>query len=127
MVVLDTNIIIDHLRQSPHEQKSALDEVIQKTSLINLAVSVISLQEIFAGASTRKKEIEAWVLKVISGFKILSYSNEVAKLAGQLERDLGRPIEFPDAAIAATAILNKASLFTLNKKDFQGIKNLKLV
>lgn len=126
MVVLDTNIIIDHLRQSPRQQKSALDEVIQKTSLTNLALSIISLQEIFTGTSTRKKEIEDGILKVISVFKILPYTDPVAKLAGQLERDLGRPIEFPDAAIAATAILNKASLFTLNKKDFQGIKGLKL-
>lgn len=35
--------------------------------------------------------------------------------------------QFADAAIAATAIINKAKLATLNKKDFQRIKELELV
>lgn len=42
-------------------------------------------------------------------------------------RDTKPGIQFADAAIAATAIINNARLATLDKKDFQGIKNLELV
>lgn len=35
-------------------------------------------------------------------------------------------IEFADAAIAATAIINGALLATLNKKHFQSIRDLEL-
>lgn len=127
MVILDTNIIIDHLRQYPRNKKSVLDDIIKKITPNNLFLSVISMQELFAGDSTRNKQLEEWVLDVISPFKILPYTEKIARLAGQIERDLGRLIEFPDAAIAATAIINRASLFTLNKKDFRGIKNLELL
>ena len=58
---------------------------------------------------------------------ILPYSYEVAQMAGRIARDHKQPIEFPDAAIAATAIVNNASLFTLNQKDFKGIKELELM
>lgn len=35
-------------------------------------------------------------------------------------------IDFADAAIAATAIINKVALCTLNKKHFEGISDLEL-
>ncbi len=127
MVILDTNIIIDHLRQYPRNKKSALDKVIKTIPQNELFLSVISIQELFTGKSTRDKRTEEWIFEVISPFKVVLYDEQVAKLAGQIERDLGRPIEFPDAAIAATTILNKAKLFTLNKKDFQAVKRLKLI
>ena len=57
----------------------------------------------------------------------LPHSYEIAKLAGEIARDLKRPIELADAAIAATAVINQASLFTLNEKDFQGIKPLEIL
>ena len=41
-------------------------------------------------------------------------------------RDISTPLEFMDAAIAATAILHGAQLFTLNKKDFERIGDLEL-
>ncbi len=41
-------------------------------------------------------------------------------------RDSKTPIQFADAAIAATAIINGAELYTLNKKDFEKIPGLLL-
>lgn len=58
--------------------------------------------------------------------KILPYTYEVARLAGEIARDMGRPIDFADAAIAATAIVQGASLFTLDKNDFEGVPDLNL-
>ncbi len=43
---------------------------------------------------------------------------------GQIARDFDKAIDFADAAIASTAIVNGCELATLNIKDFKGIKNL---
>lgn len=126
MVVIDTNIIIDHLRQKGSPE-SLLNKLVAQIELTEAAISIISIQELFAGQSTKDKEIEEWILKIINPYKILPYTFEVAKLAGEIDRDSKNQMDFPDAAIAATAILNKAKLLTLNKKDFEGIKGLKLI
>jgi len=124
MVVLDTSIIIDHLRQPP--EKSKLIKMF-KISSEDCGLSLVSVQELYEGESTKKDEEERYLLSTLTQIEILPYTYDVAKLAGQIARDLGRPIDLADAAIAATAILNGAQLFTLNKKDFQGIKNLEFL
>lgn len=126
MVILDTNAIIDHLRQ-PKERDSHLVKIAKEKPKEALVISVISIQELYEGQSTKDEEKEQCLLATIAPLKILPYSYEVAQLAGKIARDLKRPIELADAAIAATAILNGACLFTLNKKDFQGIKGLEFV
>ena len=126
MVVLDTNIIIDHLRQYPHSKESILDKLVKEIPSREFALSAISVQELFTGLSTRDKLVAKWIWEIISEFKIVPYDEHIAQLAGVIERDFG-PMEFPDAAIAATAVLNGAKLFTLNRKDFQGVKKLKLI
>lgn len=126
MVVLDTNIIIDHLRQSP-KKRTYFEELVEKHNEYNLAISIITIQEIYEGRSTKEREEEEKFLATISRLKILSYNFEVAQLAGKIARDLGRSIEIADAAIASTTILNGCELATLNKKHFLGIKDLELL
>ncbi len=123
MVILDTNIIIDHIRQ-PEAKDTHLMKIAQKVAKENLAISVITIQEFYEGRSTRNKEMEEYLLATISPLKILPYNYEVAQLAGEIARDLNQPIELADSAIAATAIINGAFLFTLNKKHFRNIKEL---
>lgn len=125
MVILDTNIIIEHLRK--HGQDSPLLKVDKKFSQESLGLSVISIQELYEGKST-KIDVEAqYLMATLGPLEILPYSFDIAKLAGEISRDLKDSIEFADAAIAATAIINGAQLFTLNKKDFQGIGNLEVL
>lgn len=126
MVIIDTDIIINHLRQS-NQKETALIKLTKQKPKQDLAISVITVQELFEGQSTRIREKENIVLSTISPLKILPHTYETAKLAGQIARDLERPIELADAAIAATAIEHGAQLLTLNKKDFQGIKELELL
>lgn len=126
MVVLDTNILIDHLRQRD-DKLTHLVEFIEKSPGEKLTVSVISVQELYEGQSTKEEKSHRTMLKTVSLFQVLPYTYEAAKLAGEIARDAADKIGFPDAAIAATAILNDATLFTLNKKDFSGIKSLELV
>ena len=126
MVVLDTNIIIDHLRQSPDKQ-TYLATLVKEFKEHNLSISIISIQEIYEGKSTKEKKQEEEFLATISRLRILPYTFEVAQLAGEMARDLGRPIDLADAAIAATAIINDCKLATLNKKHFKDIKDLELI
>jgi len=125
MVILDTNIIIDHLRYSKTGE-SMLLRLVKQIPKEELAISVLSVQELYEGISTRDKQKEEYLLTTISPLKVLSYSYEVAQLAGEIARDLKRPIEFVDVAIAATTIINGGELLTLNLKDFALIDNLRL-
>lgn len=125
MVVLDTNIIIDHLRQKG-DKDSHLMRIIKDYPGEVLAISVVSIQELYEGKSTIDKQKEQYLINTIKSLEVLVYTEEIARLAGILARDLNRPIELADAAIAATVIINKASLFTLNTKDFRNIDHLKL-
>ncbi|MFB6226394.1 MAG: PIN domain-containing protein [Candidatus Paceibacteria bacterium] len=126
MVILDTNIIIDHLRQQDSDN-TALISAAKNKSKENLAISTITIQELYEGQSTGNSKEEEYLLATITPLKILPYSYEIAQKAGKIARDLTRTIELADAAIAATAIINGADLFTLNKKDFKKIENLELI
>lgn len=124
MVVLDTNIIIDHLRQQ--REDSSLSKIARKYSKEDLALSIISIQELYEGKSTKIEDREQALLATVAPLKVLSYTYEIAQLAGEIARDLKNPIDLADAAIAATSIINNAALFTLNPKDFRDIDNLVL-
>lgn len=127
MVVLDTNIIIDHLRLQKMEVESKLMHIARQKPKETLAISIISVQELYEGRSTNDEQKEQYLLATISPLKILPYSYDIAKLAGEIARDLERPIELADAAIAATTILNGCSLMTSNRKDFVGIPRLQVI
>lgn len=127
MVVIDTNIIIDHLRLQKKQQDSKLIKIAKKMPKEVLALSIISVQELYEGQSTKDSQKEQYLLATISPLKILPYTYEIAQLAGEIARDVKRPIELADATIAATTMLNNASLLTDNKKDFSDIKNLHVI
>ncbi len=126
MVILDTNIIIDHLRLQKAQSESLLMQIAKQKPKEVLALSIVSVQELYEGQSTKDDHKEQNLLATISPLKILPYTYETAKLAGEIARDLKRPIELADATIAATAILNNGFLLTINKNDFADIAELRL-
>lgn len=125
MVILDTNIIIDHLRQTMHGD-SLLMRMTKNHDPATLVISPITIQELYEGASTKDPAKLQAMLAVITPLTVLPYTAQTAQMAGAIARDLGRPIELADAAIAATAILHHAPLATLNHKDFATIPDLTL-
>lgn len=122
MVILDTNILIDALRRK--SGKTTLEGILETTSSDDLVISVISIQELYQGKSVAVSEKETDMQALLAPLKILPYSYDVAKRAGEIVREKQYEIAFADAAIAATAIINGCQLFTLDKKDFIGIDNL---
>ena len=124
MVILDTNIIIDHVRRK--DSRSYLERLVETVSEKDCALSVISIQELYEGSSTRDTAKENYLLTTISPLTIVSYTYDIAQRAGKIARDIKRPIALADAAIAATAIIHESVLVTLNKKDFSNIPGLEL-
>ncbi len=126
MVIIDTSLVIDHLRQ-----ETAEDTILASLSLKypngELTISTITIQEIFAGKSSSYKKPLEKIATTLSNLTTVDYSIEIARLAGTLARDTRNNLQFADAAIAATAIHYGASLATLNSKDFTGIPRLKLL
>lgn len=123
MVVLDTNIVIDHLR-CRGKKNSALDRLNRQFSRDEMGISMVTIQELYEGESTLDPDGEEELVVLVGSLKIFPYSYEVAKKSGEIARDVGRPIEIPDAAIAATSIVNHCQLATLDKKDFIDIEGL---
>lgn len=126
MVVLDTNIFIDHLRQRGRA-RTVLDGLMETYGREALSLSLISIQELFEGKSVASKDEESRMLAVIAPLTILPYTFEVAQKAGEIARFPKTGVEFEDAAIAATAIVNGYKLYTLNTKYFKDIKDLELL
>lgn len=124
MVVLDTNIIIDHLRRLTAQ--SVLTRLLVNHTRDQLKVSIISIQELYAGNSTKDPQREERMLNMVTQFEILPYDFKVARLAGQIIRESTHHPDLADTAIAATAIANGAKLLTLNPKHFRGIPKLVL-
>jgi predicted nucleic acid-binding protein len=124
MVILDTSILIDHFRQLTGVSKFA--QFLESYPHQEPAISMVTIQELYEGQSTKDASKEEVLLLTLAGIKVLPYSFDIAKSAGMISRDLGRPLALADSAIAATAITHHCPLFTLNLKDFQPIPNLKL-
>ena len=127
MVVVDTNIIIDHLRRGV--RKSALVKLEAKMPDEKLLISMITIQELYEGRSVDDAGAEKDMLATLAGLEILPFGYEEAKRAGELNRylSLEDKIESADAAIAATCMVNDCKLATLDKKDFAGIEGLEMV
>lgn len=123
---MDTNIVIDHLQQTARED-AYLMRVAEEYSKEPLALSDVTIQELYEGKSTQSESREKDLLATISPLKILPYTYEIAQRAGKITRDHDQPIELADAAIAATTLTNDAKLATLNRKDFGKIANLELI
>jgi predicted nucleic acid-binding protein len=124
MVILDTSIIIDHIRRQ--DSPSIFTQLIKDIGKESLAISIITTQELYAGKSTRQTKQEEAVLTLINPLKILPYTYEIAKKAGEIQRDAPQTLETADAIIAATALLANYEVATLNLKDFLTIPSITL-
>ena len=123
VILFDTNLVIEHLRLN--SDNSRYSQIIASHLDDTMSISTITIQELYAGQSTKKIKSRQELDQTLSELDLLAYTHDIAELAGTITRDYG--LTFADAAIAATAIHYGASLATLNTKDFEGIANLKLL
>lgn len=121
MLLIDTNIVIDYLRQKP-----LAVAFVNQYGKDNLALSPIVVMEIFQGVLD-KVDFQR-TRKALNGFKVLDLDPAIAQLAMQLQQQyiLSHHIGIPDALIAATALVYNLELRTYNLKDFRFIPGIQV-
>jgi len=121
LILVDTNIIIEVLRNN-----GEIIEVISSTGIERMAVSCITVMELYYGA-LNKADLRR-IKKYIEAFEILQIDHEISQLGiGLIEKYAkSHNLNLPDALIAATSITYGLELYTLNLKDFRYIEGLTL-
>jgi predicted nucleic acid-binding protein len=120
-ICLDTSILIELQKGS----KKIIDELKQIED--SAAISRITACEFIYGA--RNKHEKKVNKEFLTGLHIFEVTEEVSKYTYTLldKYGLGTKLSVADALIAATSVINKLPLWTLNKKHFSEIKELKLL
>ena len=119
--ILDTTLLIDHLRGRNDAQ-----ELVDTLALEGhrLGVCCVSIAELYSGLGENEK---ATADDLTAGLEYYEVSREAAKQAGRYRYEFARrgtALSTTDTLIAATAIAEGATLITDNIKDFpmDGIK-----
>jgi Predicted nucleic acid-binding protein, contains PIN domain len=120
-VLIDTSIIIDHIRIYQKDKKTLFINLLEKYEEIYFCA--ISIAEIFSGKSAAKNEEK--IRQLFNLGEIINLTPKLMEKAGKIRRET--EISLIDAIIAASALELNLSLATLNKKDFKKIKGLALI
>ncbi len=120
MILVDTNIFVDHLRG----HKPATKFFASLATSDNVIFSAITEAELVAGKECDDPSKRELLLHFLHRWDKIPVSNQIALMAGDISRNYN--LEVPDAIIASTAILNKAEVVTKNVKDFKRITNLEI-
>lgn len=112
--VIDTDVMIDHLR-GVTGARDLLLELIEQGS--PPAVSVITVAEIEAGLF---EEERPYVEALLDKLWVLPLDADIARTGGRFRREYGSShgVLLPDALIAATAVRHAGALYTLNRKHY---------
>ncbi len=123
-VLLDSSIIIDHLRKKD-KSKSILYRI---TNKFELFISSITVFELYAGAidELKQKDIEI----ILNYINVIPFDLETAKKSGAIYiylKKKNKVIEIRDIFIATTSILNNLPLITLNVSHFEKIDEINIL
>jgi len=113
-VLIDTDVLIDHLRGVPDAQ----DFLLRLESDVSCpAISVISVAEIEAGVRDSERPL---VEHLFAAMQVYDVDKSIARQAGRYRAFFGRShgVQLPDALIAATAKVHRFDLITLNVKHY---------
>ena len=123
MTLIDTDVLIDELRQVPLARQ-VLQAAAQQGGL---AVSMFTRLELLVGCRdlVSKQRVE----RLLRGFQLLPVTVEISELTNQLVTAywLGYSLHFVDAHIAATAMVHNLPLLTKNQRDFRFLPGLQLL
>jgi toxin FitB len=127
MIVLDTNVLSEVMRERPEPSVSAWFRASPRTELwtssIVIAELVSGIDRMPTGRKQRvlREAVEGMIAGDFRG-QILRFDVPSARCYGQIlasRQHLGQPITQMDALIAATALANGATLATRNIADFE--------
>jgi len=121
MILVDTNIFIEYYKNNP-----VICKQIERIDPKEIRVNDVVCAELYFGARN-KQELDN-IVSDMEKLADLPIFPTISKQATDLVKQycLSHKLRLPDAQIAATALFYNAELFTLNRKDFTYIPNLKL-
>jgi tRNA(fMet)-specific endonuclease VapC len=122
--LIDSSIFIEHIR-TKDKSKTTLQSF---SDDLEGFVSIITIYEVYAGAITEDRKVEA--KNLFANFSIILMNEDIAIKAAEIFQQLKRKnkiIGHRDIMIAATALHHNLPLKTLNKKHFDRIEELILV
>lgn len=127
MVCLDTDIIIDYLKND----KKAVRKIVElRSEGTELSTTSVNSFELFRGnAKLGDKSQDNAVNIFLNNVTLHNFDLESSKKAAEIFESLkseGNLIELPDIMIASIAIENNETLITGNLKHFERIKGLKI-
>lgn len=109
-VLLDSDILIDHLRGA---KRIAVQ-------VGEAAYSSVTRAELYAGRNADEGAIN----DLLGAFEEIPVTRPIAEEAGRIRRESRLPL--PDAIIASTAVLSGRDLFTRNRRHFSSVPGLAL-
>lgn len=121
-VLIDTSILIDHLRKKQKDKTTFF----KLSKNYDCLISSITQFEFSVGSTPHNQE---FTKNLLAALPVLSLDSNCTEIAVDLYHALKKRnqlISLPDIFIAATAIANDLPFQTLNKKHFQRIDKLKL-
>lgn len=118
-LLLDTDLLIEYLRGRP-----AAIEYLESLASAHLAVSAITVAELYAGV--RDETEEAALESFLEAFDVIPLSHALARRGGLHRRNHGpsHGVGLADALIAATAEAGEARLVTFNRKHFPMLQDV---
>jgi predicted nucleic acid-binding protein len=121
MILCDTNILIEFYRDN-----ADVVSTMRGIGLPELAVSVITVGELYFGARDRRELLK--IKRHLASLQQIPMDEETSELALALLETyaLSHRLSLPDAVIAATALRHELGLYTLNVRDFRFIEGLSL-
>lgn len=121
-ILVDTDILIDHLITSDHE--STLMKLMKKYDCFTSVINAIEVYE-FAGTENKK-----FADMLLFGFKVLGihsrYAEKVAEMI-EFQKKLNRNWNLRDALVVMMSIQNKLVLATFNSEKYLNYNNVKLL
>ena len=128
MIVLDTNVVSELFRPGPAD---AVQSWIDTHRRSEVYLTVTTAAELLYGvarlpAGRRKRALASDVTAILDvefAQRVLAYDRTAATHFADIvarRRRLGRPMDYPDAQIAAICRARNATLATRNVNDFEG-------
>jgi predicted nucleic acid-binding protein len=117
LIVIDTNVLSELLRQTPDRRVLNWFDQMPLESLWSNAISIFEIRTGLEGmpSSRRRRELEAEFSKVIEDDfenRVLAFDHAAANAAGAIaakQRRAGRPVEIRDVQIAGVVSVRKAT------------------
>lgn len=120
-IVIDTSVFIEYIRDGGILPSLVRWAAKERGKLI---VPVIVVGELLAGKSMKTKEAQQELMLMFKGMEIVDIDVSIAAKYGKIRRK--EQAFGNDAWIAASCLVKKAKLATLNKKHFEKVRGLRL-